>query len=395
MEQVIDTDIRVIGEVSKAKSGADGYAVFPGSRAPRWLLPVDNRNVMLSSLALYQPSLHRAKIMKQMAQSLVGIGLGRLILRSSLNLTISDSEVRKIFKKDTLSYAFFCGTPGCHRKTTVQVMEPDGNILGYLKIGDSGRVKDLLKNEAGILQYLEANQILQDQVPHPLFEGVINGRTVLAVDTVKSRESEYEGRLLPAHLGFLVELMRETSKVKKYRESAFRSALHKRTAAAEHYLDRETATLFKRVLSALDHGLGRLDLPFGVCHRDFTAWNTFFHRNRLFVFDWEYAKTDYPPCIDLLHFILQDGILVRHLDAPDLYSRIDEHKELIQLYCAALFITDAWVELLCLAYLLDISLLYCEREQLLLSEDTKKLIAIWSAFMELIMKKGRRKNEKA
>jgi len=45
-------------------------------------------------------------------------------------------------------------------------------------------------------------------------------------------------------------------------------------------------------------------IPLCLCHGDFTPWNTFVQGGRLYVFDWEYARDDWPVGFDLTHFLL-------------------------------------------------------------------------------------------
>jgi len=50
----------------------------------------------------------------------------------------------------------------------------------------------------------------------------------------------------------------------------------------------------------------------GLAHGDFTPVNTFRHRDRLYVFDWEYAGGDYPADFDLIRYL----VAVMRLESP-------------------------------------------------------------------------------
>ena len=47
------------------------------------------------------------------------------------------------------------------------------------------------------------------------------------------------------------------------------------------------------------------EVRFGVCHRDFTPWNTCIVNGELYVFDWEYAKLSYPDGLDEARFFVE------------------------------------------------------------------------------------------
>ena len=61
-------------------------------------------------------------------------------------------------------------------------------------------------------------------------------------------------------------------------------------------------------------------MEFSTYHADFTPWNMFAEKNRLFVFDWEYACMTYPPMLDHYHFFTQTAIFEKHWQEKEIIA---------------------------------------------------------------------------
>lgn len=362
------------------------FAILPSIKNPRWLIPLKNKELIISSLALYQPSLARAKLLKKMTVLVAKGGLSYLLMKNRVYFQRDDRAIKEIFNRDELYYAFFTGTEGCHRKVTIQVMDEKGRILGYIKVSDNEDIDRLLRNEAGILQDLLRLEIRNGLFPKVIFHGRIDGANILVLDTLKSVHSRFSSKLSDPHVNFLSEIFQKTAKVKRYTDSSFRYELKNRIRNLEdERLEGSEKGIFIKSFNYLEEKLMDKKIPFSLCHRDFTPWNTFFHNDMLYVFDWEYAKKDYPPMFDLFHFIIQDGILVRHLNAQGLLKQVLRYKKWLRKYSSLAGIkSDLWMPLL-LCYLLDISLLYVEREGGQPESRTLKMLKIWGRMMEMIV----------
>jgi len=362
------------------------YIALPTIKNPRWFVPIQNKSVVISSLALYQPSLLRAKFLKQLAILTARIGFSSLFLRDKIYFRKNDEAVREIFKQEDLYYAVFTGTAGSHRKVTVQVMDKNGKILGYIKVSDNGEIGKLLENEAEILGALLRLEIGNGLLPRVLYFEDVKNTKILILDTFKSRNSKFSSRLSTPHIEFLAELFQKTSAVKEFKESDFFVRLRSRLKRLESYSPNVWKQRSIAALNYLHKNIGNELIPFCLCHRDFTPWNTFFHHGKLFVFDWEYAEEEYPPLVDVLHFIVQDGILVRHLKPEQLLKRISKNQRIIDKYCEWIGLEKNLLHPLLLCYLLDISLLYIDREKGKVEGEIKHKIETWGEMIDLVLK---------
>lgn len=382
----------------KSEWQIETFAVLPSKNEPRWIIPLKNRNLIISSLAIYQPSLMRAKIFKQLAILAASLGFLKFFVKSKIYFRKTGKEVKKIFNRDRLHYAIFTGSEGSHRKITIQAMDEEGAILGYIKVSHNEEIDSILENEAQVLDGLLRLDVRNGLFPRVIFWGSINGTNVLVLDSHKSFDSKFSSMLSNIHIDFLTELFQKTSSVKKYKESFFALNLKRRLETLKskvfgnHEIERnwgfnmdKLKQGYNRALDFVKEEIDNIELPFGMSHRDFTPWNTFFHNGKLYVFDWEYARKDYPPLIDLFHFIVQDGILVRHLKPEGLLKRISRNYKLIEKYCDSVDIDKNLLNSLFLCYLLDINLFYLEREKGEVNKKITKMLETRNKMIGLVI----------
>ena len=380
-----------LGEFTRNDKGLQPYGLIPNAKHPKVIIPLrSKKNLFISAVALYQPSLASAKLLKMAVTLAVKCGLSSGLIRSRLYFHENDHSIRDLFHKKRLHYAISTGAEGPHRKVTIQVMDDQGEILGYIKVSNNSTLDRLLENEEVILKYLSECKLENALLPTVLYHGNIGAANILVVDTLKGQESRYCSKLCKAHVEFLIELFTKTAKVKVFGKSEFYLGIKRRYNALQNRLPAVWKTKLNQVMTFLHREMGETSIPFGVCHRDFTPWNTFFHNDELYVFDWEYAQRDFPPLLDLLHFIIQDGIIVRKCGAEGLIKKISKHQELINLYLNSLNLSRNITKALLLCYLLDISLFYMERENGKVERQIRKMIGPRVEMMDRIIERGLR-----
>jgi len=375
------------GMQSNKKDGL--YGIVPSLKNPRWLIPL-KKNLIISSLAMYQPSLLRAKAIKQFAILLAKLGLFNFFVINKVRFEKNDFLVRNIFKKNSLDYAVFGGTPGYHCKTTIQVMAKDGLILGYIKVADNADLNDLLDNEVEILQYLSKLNVKSVSFPKVIKKYKIENVNILILDTERSIYSKFTSKLSKAHICSLSELFKKDSNLIKFKESNFFNQLPGKIQSIPNNINSSWKQSFVGAYNYVNAHIGDEVVPFGICQRDFTPWNTFFTNAKLYIFDWEYAQKEYPPAIDLFHFIVQDCIYVRKLSPRRILERIGEKQSLFEMYFELLNINQQFLFSLLLCYLIDESLLFILRAKGVLEKEVYKAGEIRVALIDLVLKKAKK-----
>lgn len=266
-----------------------------------WLIPVQNAK---TALEVYQPSSVKGKT----AKALLGWdALDRLGAKAGL-LSAWDVRLAGRLKEllDDLYQGYqvsmFGGTPSPDQKITLQVFRGK-EILGYCKLGDTDRARALFRHEKEILDTLEACGV--DHVPRCL--GVFDldpGTSVLIQTTEKKTGAKTGHSLGPRHKAFLRALFEKTKREVAFEDTDYgRSLLDLQGNIPA--LDPEYRGAVTRALEgALQRYRGKR-VRWGVCHRDFTPWNTCVTGDGLFAFDFEYALRYGPPGLDRWHFLVQ------------------------------------------------------------------------------------------
>lgn len=303
VEDIESLDVRVSQHNSQ---GAKPYAIVGGRSNSRWwLIPLENRHVATSGFALFQPLLASARLMKATAATLAWIGLSRLWVRQKLYINGIPSLERYFPRNEPLEFAYFTGTDSPHRKLAVQIMDRRGNLKGFAKVTRNPQVRTLLTHEAATLMRVQALGLQTAHVPKVLFSGECSNSTLLVTDTLKTPGTSSTTRFAEAHRIFLQELAQKTSDPQSVHVSEIAGYFRNRFDRLLPLLDKTWSQRLNSSIHLLE-AQADLRLPVGLSHGDFTPWNTFMVKDRLYAFDWEYAEDARPLSNDLIHFILNE-----------------------------------------------------------------------------------------
>lgn len=387
--------------ISRVFSGSRVYGLSPSLDDLRLAVPVENRACAAASLALYQPSLKRARVRKVVAYYLARLGFAMVWARWLMFIwqkKESDtgkglpSMLRERFGED-IELALFTGTPGYLRKSTLQIMDGSGDILGYCKVATNPQTKEVVDNEAQTLKLLLGVDLGAATVPELIFCGELPDATTVLIQSTRKKHLS-SAPLVPEtiHNDFLTRLFAETRTQQRFKESAAYREIADRLAAVEGFADRK---LMRDLFSAFEWSARVLDdakTPLCLAHRDFTPWNTFLAEDSLYVFDWEFARTAWIPLEDAFHFVLQKGILVEHAREDVLWQRLIEDTtqegKFLRTHSMSIGIEgDVYYGYLAF-YLVDIVTAYLlhYKDYGLTSKDGQELLNCWKAILARFVK---------
>lgn len=335
-------DLRVLG-IEQSERGEPYGLVAARSNARWWLLPLCSGQQARAGLELFHPVSFAARVAKSGASLACRLGLQRLAFGAGPRLSSADRFVSTFPQGAASSLTIFTGTEGPHRKTAIQFTDRGARILGYGKLSRSPQVIPWIETEAQVLQEVGELQLRTADVPRVLDLRRMDSGVLLITDSKKGSTSSMPRTLTRAHVAFLAELAARTegSDWPSHVE-----AMRARLAAIKPVMGPEWQA---RIGAALDRLSVGPELPVVLAHGDFTPWNTF-HGDRLYVFDWEYARRD-SLGHDALHFTFADRLLqdAARLESTALKVLGSLHTEL-----------DARQSLL--AYLCSNTLLFAQRE---------------------------------
>lgn len=341
--------------LDRATPGALPYMVIGGRSNQRWwLVPLANRNVAANGLAMFQPVITSAKLLKWGGTLANSLGLAGLWARRKVYIA-GNSGLADIFGGNDHHYGFFTGTNSPHRKLAVQIMDEVGNIRGFAKVACNKSVKPLLVHEAATLKYVRSLDLRSAHIPNVLFSGEIGNAGILVTDTLKTPRTRSASTLQSAHLAFLEELAIKTASVHPEGASWLTESLRGRYALVAGRLSQQWKTRLETAIARIAEQK-QCAGPSVMRHGDFTPWNTFLADGTLYVFDWEYSGHDYPLGHDAIHFLMSSPKIRKK--PADVQIRT-----VIQHFCKAQSLDSAYASTLLRAYLCSHAMHYAEREQ--------------------------------
>ncbi len=199
------------------------------------------------------------------------------------------------------TFALSLGSPGAYRKLTVQVMRPNGEILGYIKLPLTAAATQRVRREAEVLARLAEFACLRPHIPKVLYADEWAHGYILFESRGPSGTGPVE--LGVAHEKFLQTLW-SVQRVEKPGQMLVQEVAA-RWRKTEPLLDSRWRALGQAALERARRELDGMMIQCGVVHGDFAPWNTRLENGQLFVFDWESADWQAPTLWDIFHFQVQ------------------------------------------------------------------------------------------
>jgi hypothetical protein len=300
------------------------FAVLPSRNQPRWLLPLAGDGRATDGFELYTPYSPLARLLKALVVGARATGWNLWARRNVLVAARAPLALEKLVTEVTgeqhVSFAFSVGTPTSVQKLTVQLMNRQGAILGYMKMPLKELAERRLRHEADVLRKLHSFPRLRAHIPNLLFAGDWDGRYVLL-------QSAITGKPGPTHLTHQHEEFLNTLHGCAPTMLSGRKLVQRITQRWNHIAPRLAANwqrLGRDALKSASHDLDTAQIACGPHHGDFVSWNTRVGPKKLFVFDWESAAWETPVLWDKFHFLAQTEC---HLDRNRKHSGVVDVRE--------------------------------------------------------------------
>jgi Phosphotransferase enzyme family len=291
------------------------FGVFPTAASPRVLVPLASRRAAAAALA---GSSHAREPHVRLARVLLRIGLragiAQHLLRDRLSISLGEQDngllpdvlltqhLTEVFGRRDIAVAVRIGRARPNRKPLIQVLTPDGEVVGYVKVGWNPLTRRLVRNEARVLTDLarESASRAAFEAPQLLHAGEWRQLEILALAPLHGRLFR-GGR---SGIAAAAAAMNEISRLSDGREGPLGASDYWRTTRG-----RITAVANGGRLSELADTLearhGDDILPFGSWHGDWTPWNMAWRGGALAVWDWERSGDAVPVGLDAAHFDFQ------------------------------------------------------------------------------------------
>ncbi len=286
---------RVLGAATDGKPRP--FLLRPDATDPELLLPLAPRAVTAASLLRR----HDARSLRQRVEGRVGRAgarVGGLAMaggetRDLLPFALVDELARRLGEAELVP-AITLGPRRRNRKPVLQLLRPDGEIVGFAKVGWSPLTRELVTREAAILRRIEAH------VP----AAIVAPSVLLEIDDLETADGE--------PLAVAVTTALDPSRIAAgatVRPRRLPSDWVLQLAGCRGLTTERFAETARRVGQGCDDALVEtlverhrdVVVTVGLWHGDLTPWNTLTGRDRALVWDWEFAAEGRPVGFDLLH----------------------------------------------------------------------------------------------
>lgn len=338
---------------------------FSNADGKTWIMPARNMQVAMN---LYQPSGRNGKLVKAWFPWLHKIPIVRRVIHAEmLHCKLSDELdllLCRLFHEEEIEFSIFGGTPCVHQKVTIQISK-GCRILGYCKVTDSREVAVLFQSEADLLERLKRQGM--EGVPQALYCGeLMEGVFLFVQNTTKTQQSKVPHEWGILHEHFLNELQKRTLRKIEFEKSDYYRTLQNLLTHLDWLPPFMNRAAVEKAINNVVNCYKRGKVNFSAYHADFTPWNMFVENGRLFVFDWEYARTTYPPMLDHYHFFTQTAIFEKHWQGKEII-------EFLQSPDANWINRENYI-----LYLLDIIARFTMREKGTVEGDIARSMKIWN-----------------
>lgn len=299
------------GRGARPSATAVDFLVFPNERHPALLVPRRPRRTAAAALRHYKASASaRDRLRFRLAALAAGTAVAEVLpdrIRiepgpPGTGADIADYLSAALRTKTVVS--LYVGAPRANRKPVLQALTPDGEVLGFVKVGVNPLTDELVRNEAAALTFFASMPLAHLRPPRLLHHGQWRGREVLVQQALSAARPARNNAELNRAMAEVAGV-RGLSRLPAARSPYWQGLRSRLRALARD----ELADPLLRVLGRLEAAQGAANLAFGSWHGDWTPWNMTMSGGRALVWDWERFETGVPVGYDAVHYWLQGAII--------------------------------------------------------------------------------------
>ena len=337
------------------------YVVVPNARRPRLLVPSGPRRVAAAAVRRYaEPQSRAARLKRDAVVATLRTGASAMLLRDRIRVTGPASESIDGYLCAALgrdvALSVHIGPARANRKPVLQLIGPDGDTLGFAKVGTGPLTQRLVRAETSALTALGTAGLTRLTVPGVLHAGQWRGRPILVQSAlpVWLPRAPLTPRRLTAAMLDIAGCCGFTSG--PLAASAYWAELRGRIAAVA---DRSEGAALASVASLVTSSAGEAVLRYGSWHGDWAPWNMANVADALLVWDWERFAQGVPMGFDAVHHELQQHIQSTPDAAAAVAATVARAGDLL----APFGVPAAARELTALLYLIDLAARYLTDRQ--------------------------------
>ncbi|MDP9239194.1 MAG: hypothetical protein M3O55_00925 [Actinomycetota bacterium] len=245
------------------------------------------------------------------------LSAGRIAVRGPAGAASVDRLLAQTLGVDTVFITMPVGPARANRKPVLQVTDPEGNVLAFVKIGLDDLTRSLVRAEGRTLDRVAQAGLRRTRAPRVLAALEWSDLCLLVLEPLPvARPDLPDGRAEAA----LIETVREVGRLSTWRGgwsgNPFAAQLRAELQAVR---DSDDGTLLG-ALDQLDDDAPAIDL--GSWHGDLNPGNLAVLPDQVLVWDWERFDDSVPVGFDLLHHDLHQAITVKGVGAQAAAGRL-------------------------------------------------------------------------
>ena len=312
----------------------ESYLVLPRAADPRLLVPLGAPTAAAAALARNHDATSKKA---RLARAALGAGL-----RLGLTQRVADrvdvlvdpalpaaerpqhllsEHLRHVFGRPDLEMAVILGVPRLNRKPVLQVLAPDGTVVGYVKAAWNDLTAGLVRNEARVLAELPVagpNGAGPTTFTPPALvaAGPWGELELIAASALPNAERPDAAQVFDPPMAVIAEIAglwgRSTARLA---DSPYWAGVRERLAAPARGTGgvppttaagaaTDSSEVLGKAVEWIERQYGAVEIAFGAWHGDFTPWNMARLGESAYLWDWERAAPA-PVGLDLLHFLFQ------------------------------------------------------------------------------------------
>jgi hypothetical protein len=366
------------------------YYIKDRNNEIRWIFPISL--IRPTFLNLYNSNTLKGFIYKILLKFIFKLKLQNKFVSGVMHEDLEERYKNLLTKLNCTNYSIFTGTPGENRKIVIEAN--NGMETKYfIKIPTTDSSVKLIQMEKINLDYLNILKFNCFEVP----KVALSDGELIAISNIKPKRGVSNKDFSSVHFNALLEIYNKT--FKKYKNIDIKSindSILRQQSLSNFNFDRgnelhqKIGVLTKKLLILKKILMMNNDIKTSFAHCDFTPWNMYITKERLFVYDWEMGE-DMPLLFDFFHYIFQQNILVKQNTYHDIKGDIlsltknNVFKKIIKNYDIDLNIYFGYYLMINVSYY---ALKYINQEDL--HTQAHWLIKIWNiAIEDFVERKGR------
>ncbi len=287
-DEYIWLDRVLLGTIDGQKSR---YLARPSASEPHLLLPLEPTAVTAAALRRH----HDARTPKEKVTGLVAELVGRAGLARFAGGEVVERAPFRLVQQlaDTLGEpdviaSVAIGPPRRNRKPVIQLLRPNGSVVGFVKVGWSTLTRELVTNEAARLKNVAGRLPAPLTAPTVIAELSTDDTDVVVTSPLSVTPSAKAPPPLGSDVVLALARCRDTQRL----------PVADLGTIADMRSSSKPLPIDVAQLVARHDGV---ELEAGIWHGDLTPWNMATSPTEVMVWDWEFAGLNRPVGFDLLH----------------------------------------------------------------------------------------------